>query len=93
MKYSFSTIISYLNVPEYKSWGWQGRFRVTSANESTGSISVVVDVELIDVNYDVERLKPLCEDIVQRRLKELDAKYPGIIKQFNPKINVTVYWI
>ncbi len=93
MKYSIGTIVSYLDMPEYKSWGWQDRFRVTSPNQSTRSITVVVDVELIDVNYDVSRLKPLCEDIIERRLNELDTKYPGIIKQFNPKINVTVYWI
>jgi hypothetical protein len=88
--YSFSDILAYLNIPDYKSWGWRGSFRVRSSNASTGQINLYVSVELIDVNYDTSRLKPLCEDIVNRRLNELDTQKPGIIAKFKPKVNVSL---
>lgn len=90
MAYSFDDIVAYLNISDYKSWGWRGRFSVTSANQSTGIINLTVDVELIDVNYDTSRLKPICEDIANRRLNELDAQKPGIIAKLKPKINVLI---
>lgn len=92
--YKFSNLIGFLeksNVTLLYGNGWHGqRIRAEEIPYSNNSIRVTVQIAVTDPPVDNRAISNAVEELISDRLDDFERRYPGILAEISPKIDIVI---